>query len=484
MPFTRSVTRRGILRAAGGAAAAASAGAGTLAAVRASGESDAFGGLEPIREYADWRRTWDIIVPLSSVTSYPRVFMLYDRAGGTIAVMSVDQYGNTMERKLYTDARRTWDIIVPSNFCRTPETMGVLFYDRAAGYGSLQSVDQYGNLRELRSYTNWRRSWTHIVPFANNDILLYDRAAGYASFQIADRTGGMRETRAYNSFSTTWDLITPGNWNFGAQGRQDLLFYDRTNGAGAFYAVDTAANLTSIRTFYDWGKSWSMMSGETLAFTKGSGLRIPADLMMFDYRGGRSVYFDVYADGYMGLVYDDRYESAEGWTHATPIGPDLLLFYNRPTGRALFLRTDFPPPVRPQPVPTVAPYPTATSTRPRPTATATPRPRPTLVPQVITEKTRVSMTPGKGSSWYIFKARTSDPRPNATIVSVTNLSEKRISLYHWGNRGDRRGPIYVKTGQTITDFDGMSVGGEWQADVEGSQSAAPKKVVIEVSYSY
>ncbi|MFM9106671.1 MAG: hypothetical protein ACKOWF_08230, partial [Chloroflexota bacterium] len=305
MSLTRSaITRRGVLRAAAAAAVVPAAGAALRAGVRASGESDAFGGLEPIREYADWRRTWDMIVPLSAVSSFPRVFMLYDRAAGVIAVMSVDQYGNTMERKLYTDARRTWDIIAPSNFCRTPETMGVVFYDRAAGFGSLQSIDQYGNLRELRSYPNWRRSWSHVVPFADNDLLLYDRAAGYASFQLADRTGGLREIRPYNTFSTTWDLITPGNWNFGVPGRQDLLFYDRANGVGAFYAVDTAANLSQIRVFNDWGRTWSMMSGESLAFTKGSGLRIPADLMMFDYAGGRSVYFDVYPDAYMGIVYD------------------------------------------------------------------------------------------------------------------------------------------------------------------------------------
>jgi hypothetical protein len=65
---------------------------------------------------------------------------------------AIDQYGKLMERKLFTDARRTWDIIVPSAFCRTPETMGVIFYDRSAGYASLQSIDQYGNLRELRGF--------------------------------------------------------------------------------------------------------------------------------------------------------------------------------------------------------------------------------------------------------------------------------------------------------------------------------------------
>ncbi|MGI9254715.1 MAG: hypothetical protein ACR2J8_13305, partial [Thermomicrobiales bacterium] len=348
MPIARNLTRRGILLTAGGAAAATLS-AGLLAGVRASGESEAFGGLKALREYTDWRRTWDNIISLSSVTTYPRVFLAYDRAAGVIGVYNVDQFGNITERKLYTDARRTWDIIVPSNFARTPTTMGVIFYDRAAGYGSLQSIDQSGNLRELRGYPNWRRSWTHIVPFATNDVLLYDRNAGYASFQLADRTGGLREIRSYNSFSTTWDLITPGNWNFGVPGRQDLLFYDRAAGIGAYYAVDETASLTSVRTFYEWGRTWSMMSGESLAFTKGSGLRIATDLMMFDYAGRRSVYFDVYPDAYMGLVYDDTYVSAEGWTLATPVGPDLLLFYNRPTGRALFLRTDLPRAVKPVP---------------------------------------------------------------------------------------------------------------------------------------
>jgi hypothetical protein len=481
MPVTRLISRRSILQA-GGAVAVAGLTGGIAAGVRASGNNDAFGGLEPLREYWDWRRTWDIIIPISSVSSYPRVFMCYDRAAGVIATLSVDQSGNIMERKVYSDARRTWDIIVPSAFARTPETMGVIFYDRAAGYGSLQSIDQYGNLRELRSYPTWKTNYTQIVPYNTHDILFYARATGVATFNVADRSGGLREVRRANDFSRSWDLITPGHWNFGESGRQDLLFYDRASGIGSFYAVDSAAAMTEARTFRDWGRTWSMMSGEVLSFTKGSGLRIPTDLMMFDYSGGRSVYFDVYPDAYMGLVYDDRYESAEGWTHATPIGPDLLLFYNRPTGRALFMRTDFAPPTRPQPRPTAAPYPTATPSRPRPTQT--PTPRPTVKPQVVTEKTRVSLEPGRGSSWYIYKGRSSDPRPNARIVSVTNQADKRISLFHWTSSGERRGPIYLKGGQTISDFSGMTVAGDWQAEVEGSQTAAPKKVNLEIVYSY
>ena len=71
------------------------------------------------------------------------------------AFYSVDADGNLNLVKQYDNFRKTWDIAAFGGFV----SGGFFLYDRAAGVGSFYSVDAHGNLNLLKQYDNFRKTW-------------------------------------------------------------------------------------------------------------------------------------------------------------------------------------------------------------------------------------------------------------------------------------------------------------------------------------
>src|SRR5687767_2852727 len=142
--------------------------------------------LIELATYTGWRRTWDVIVPLAIDRTFPRPFLLYDRAAGEAKLIAVDAFGGFREVHTFLDWRTTWDVLVPSRFPGTTGVTGLFAYDRAAGQVMVFQIDAFGGFQELRTYTNWRKAWTSFVPFGLDGLLAYERSGGYATLFTID----------------------------------------------------------------------------------------------------------------------------------------------------------------------------------------------------------------------------------------------------------------------------------------------------------
>src|SRR5918995_1410085 len=103
--------------------------------------------LIELATYTGWRRTWDLIVPLAIDRTFPRPFLLYDRAAGEAKLIAVDAFGDFREVRTYLDWRTTWDVLVPSWFPGIAEVAGLFAYDRAAGRASVFQIDTSGGFQ-------------------------------------------------------------------------------------------------------------------------------------------------------------------------------------------------------------------------------------------------------------------------------------------------------------------------------------------------
>lgn len=100
------------------------------------------------------------------------------------------------------------------------------------------------SLQWLRSYSDWRRSWTHIVSgkfsaSLYSGLLFYDPNDGVAEFYETDGQGGISLLRHYEDWRGSWTLIVAGT--FGDSGFSGLLLYDQAAGFARFMILmDTA----------------------------------------------------------------------------------------------------------------------------------------------------------------------------------------------------------------------------------------------------
>jgi len=133
---------------------------------------------------------------------------LYDRSAGAGAFYSVDAQGGLRLIKQYDDFRKTWDIAVTGNFAPG----GLFLYDRSAGTGAFYSVDAQGGLRLIKQYDDFRKNWDIAVTgnFAPGGLFLYDRSVGTGAFYSVDAQGDLRLIKQYDDFRKTWSLALAG----------------------------------------------------------------------------------------------------------------------------------------------------------------------------------------------------------------------------------------------------------------------------------
>jgi hypothetical protein len=422
--------------------------------------------LTELATYGGWRRSWDLIVPLSSDRAFPRPFLLYDRSAGEAKLIVVDANGDFREVRQFSGWRRSWDTITPSGFPRTLGVYGLILYDKAAGaLGTLQ-IDQFGGLRELQTYSTWRKSWTAFVPVGTAGFVAYDRAAGFGALFSVEATGTVREVRSYNTWRQTWDLITAGPFTTGAMPPGDLLFYDRSARQAEGMTFLGTGQTIPFASYSGWRSTWTAIHGGSFRFQGFSGSGA-ADLMLFDQAAQELEFLDIGSDSLLTSLLLTGTPGARDWTTVAAIGPDLLLLYDRAAGTSGFYATDRTP--HPTPTPTLIP----------PTPTPTP-----VVPQ--TDRVTIRLQQGRGNLWHTYTAKADNPKTgsglNAYITGVKNDGEKRIALIHRDKSGKRTGPVFVKAGELSDGFNGMAVGGDWEARITGSQSEAPARIPLEVRY--
>jgi hypothetical protein len=158
------------------------------------------------------------------------------------------------------------------------------------------------------------------------------------------------------------------------------------------------------------------------------------------------------------------------WTSVTAIGPDLLLFYDKVSGTAGFYTTNQ--------VPVTAPTPTPVP----------PTPTPPPPPVVQSGETTVRLQQGNGNLWHTYRAKSDNPRSSSgltpRITGVTNQGEKRIAVILRDKQDRRKGPVFLKAGERSDAFNGLTVGGDWEARITGGRSEAPNRIPLLVAYDF
>jgi hypothetical protein len=139
----------------------------------------------------------------------------------------------------------------------------LLFYARSAGIGQLYATNLAGDIGLLSTYTDWRTTWTLIVPMhfsgaRHSDVLFYNAAAGLGELYSTNGLGELNPiVHRYTNWRTSWSIIVAGS--FTGTGFSDLLFYDRAAGTGEFYRTDEHGNLTFLTGHTDWLTTWSQI---------------------------------------------------------------------------------------------------------------------------------------------------------------------------------------------------------------------------------
>ncbi len=429
--------------------------------------------LTEMATYTGWRRTWDLVVPVRVDRAFPRTFLLYDRNAGEAKLIVVDAAGGFREARQYVNWKRTWTTIIASGFPRTLGVTGLIAYDRINGVLDTLQTDQFGNVDTLQSLSNWRRTWSAFVPIGTDGFLAYDRTAGYASLFGLDTAGNVREIRSFNDWRETWDLITTGPFTSGAIPSGDLLLYDRGARQAEGLTMQGTGQTVPFASYSGWRQSWTSIQGGAFFFrgSQGSGT---ADLMLFDQIAQELEFIDIGPGSALTSLLLTSTPGARSWTTVAAVGPDLVFLYDRTNGVAAFSTTSRAP---------IAP---PTPTRIPPTPTPIP---PTPTPPIVQAKSvTVRLQQGRGNAFNSYSGKSDNPKgvtgKSDRITGVRNTADKRIALIHRDKSGKRTGPMFLKAKETSHAFDGMGVGGDWDATITGSQSEAPARIALEVSYEF
>ncbi len=220
-------------------------------------------------EHTGWRTTWTHIISgnFGGSSSGAADLLFYEAATGTGEFYRVkDVVENGMitiklsRLRTHSNWRTSWTHVIPGQFGGDGLT-DLLFYDASSGTGEFYAVDSQGRIRQLAVHTNWRTSWRHIIPgnFGGNsrtDLLFYDPAAGTGEFYATDN-GRIELLHGHSGWRSSWNAILPGD--FAANGRTSLLFYDAAAGVGEFYATEQSG-IRLIGQGAGWRSTWSIVA--------------------------------------------------------------------------------------------------------------------------------------------------------------------------------------------------------------------------------
>jgi hypothetical protein len=253
--------------------------------------------------------------------------VFYDAAGGVGQFYASDISGDITLLNTYTDWRTTWTSIVPLHFTRG-RYADLLFYNAHAGLAELYGTNGAGELTPIvKRYTDWRTTWSIILAgnFSGHqfsDLLFYDPRAGTGEFYTTDRHGNIALLRQHTDWRTTWSQIIVGN--FSRPDFSDLLFYDPAEGVLEFWTVDVEGRVAMLRNV-PTGRTWTSI----LALNVTGG--IFSDLLFYDAAAGMGQLFTTDGEGNLRLL-----RAFTGWrTNWSAIrSPSFrrLMFYSADSG--------------------------------------------------------------------------------------------------------------------------------------------------------
>jgi len=170
--------------------------------------------------------------------------------------------------RVYTDWRTSWTHIVGGRFSDSHDD-GVLFYEGSTGFAEIYDTDGHGNISLLRQHPDLGRigsrshRWTGIIAgrfssSQNSSLLLVDSNSGFAATFNVDATGNLINLREFPNWGT-WTHVTivriVGS-DFSA-----VLRYNQATGRGEILACDGNGGLNLRQASDGWRTSWSHVVG-------------------------------------------------------------------------------------------------------------------------------------------------------------------------------------------------------------------------------
>jgi hypothetical protein len=172
-----------------------------------------------------------------------------------------------------------------------------------------------------------------------SELFFYEKADGYGELYSVDSSGGLSLQTTHAGWRNTWSLIVPGAFTQKDSGSPlDLLFYDRAAGIGEVYRTGNLGEMNRIATNSGWRSSWSIIVPGHFSDSPN------VDLMFYDPSAGHGEFY--HTDGHGNLV--PQFASYDDWrTTWSMIVPGKfsdspytdLLFYDPTSGTGEFYPT-------------------------------------------------------------------------------------------------------------------------------------------------
>jgi hypothetical protein len=188
--------------------------------------------------------------------------LFYEKPDGYAELYSVDAHANLAIQTIHTDWRNTWSLIVPGTYTSKPagSRADLLFY--TPGHGEFYQTGLIGDMHQFSVHDNWRASWSIIVPGSFStpgamDLLFYEPSDGFGEFDHTNGNGNLTIIKGVPGWRTGWSIILPGH--FSNSKLTDLLFYSPSEGTGEFYSTDGKGNVSLIQSHTNWRGTWSII---------------------------------------------------------------------------------------------------------------------------------------------------------------------------------------------------------------------------------
>jgi hypothetical protein len=188
--------------------------------------SDGQGGIALLREHPGWVSAgglpWTHIIPGQFGGSGVTDLLFYDGAGSAAFYTSDGQGGIALLKEhpgWVSAGGLPWKHIIPGQFGGNSSVTDLLFYD-GAGSAAFYTSDGQGGIALLREHPGWvspaNLPWTHIIPgqFGGSgvtDLLFYD-SAGSGAFYTSDGQGRIALLSETTEWRSSWTRIIPGDF--------------------------------------------------------------------------------------------------------------------------------------------------------------------------------------------------------------------------------------------------------------------------------
>ena len=266
--------------------------------------------------------------------------LFYEKPNGYAELYSVDAKGSIDIQTIQTDWRNTWSLIVPGRYTSKPagSRADLLFY--LPGHGEFYQTGLLGDMHQFSVHDNWRTTWSIIVPGSFSaagamDLLFYEPSDGFGEFDHTDGRGNLSLIINETGWATDWKIILPGR--FSSKPTTGLLFYAPSRGVGQIYDIDSHG-MSVLQTYTNWRNTWTII---VPGHFSNSGY---TDLLFYSPSEGTGEFYST--DGHGGINLLKTYTNwRKTWTQIVPGhfsngSYTDLLFYSPTEGTGEFYSTD------------------------------------------------------------------------------------------------------------------------------------------------